>query len=164
MSIKGTIGQNISSTNDSAANYTWIDKRNPATAKGVLKTIVVTATCDATQSAKLKIFRIVGSNYEIVSDQVISGLTTGENTVNIIPVNIEIGDLIGWWNGTGTTRALLKFVAGTGTGNHYKVNTDVTTTTTVASWTVDTSTLDIFGNILSIPSGSFSIGNPMIFY
>ena len=156
MAVIGTIGQDVATANYTPANYTYIDKRNPATAKGKIYAVKLTVTASGTATIKLKIFRINGSNYDVVSDQTFAGLTTGENTITLTtPVNILVGDLIGMWTGAAGNSATLGYASGTGTGHHSLATTDVTGTTPIASFSAGAETLDIVSNIMSVPGSAF---------
>jgi len=157
MAVKGTIGRDITPVAPGSYNYTWIAKRDPATANGKVYQVVIEVwDINTPNTSYIKLFRINGSNYDVIYNETITGLSAGENTVNLAtPWNVLSGDLIGYHGGVTPNNVALSYEAGSGTGHHRYPNTNVITTTPIAEWTPGTETMGLRANIMSIPGGSF---------
>jgi len=166
MGAIGTIGQTVTPTGGSSVNYTWIDKRNPATAKGIVKAVTIQCYAggvNTPNNVAIKIFRVNGSNYEVIYNQIVTTMVEGTNVITLAtPQNILIGDLIGYYSGLSGSVAVLSYQAGTGTGHHNKVG-NVTTATAIADWGSGTETLGMYAQIMATFKGGFSGFSPWIF-
>ena len=165
MAIIGTIGRDITPIGGfGGGDRTYIVKRDPATASGKLYAVTIEITAhDTPHTPNLKIFRINGTNYDVIYNQVVSGMSDGENTITLTtPVSILVGDLLGYYIGAVGAIASIAYEAGAGSGMSFKT-TNITTTTAIVDWTTSTETIGLRGNIMSIPAGGFSGGQPWIF-
>ncbi len=158
MAVIGTIGQTVTVTGGFGAGSTYIDKRNPATVNGKLYTVTIQTSGSAgTNTTAIKIFRINGTNYDVLYNQSLSNLVTdSSNTITLTtPVNVLTGDLLGFWTGTAGIQAALGYENGAGTGYHSKVG-NITTTTTITDWAAGSETSGLKANIYRIPTGIFT--------
>jgi len=158
MAVIGTMGQQSTSTSDMSGDTTSLDRQNPATAKGkVYKIKVDIGALNTPNTNAVKIIRINGSNYDVVYNQVVTNLSAGVNEITLTsPVSVLVGDMLGFWNGSPGSQALNRFQAGTGLASSHSGN--VTTTTTIASWTTySTAKFYLYADIMSVPSGAFFI-------
>ena len=166
MAIIGTIGQNNAGDTVTAHSYTYVDRTNPATVRGKLSIVSFSIkAADANNSCAIKIFRIDGTDYDLIYSQTLTDKAVGTHNITLTtPVDILEGDLLGFWNGISPDpgAADVGSVADAGDRCAYIAN-EVTGTTVISNWTSNTKILDIYGDIYSIPSGGFSGFSPWIF-
>ena len=90
------IGFGCAITASTVRERTYIDLSKPATGAANMKKVCIGAPNfgDATVSAKVKIFRDDGTNYNFIAEEVIT-LSPGANDYNLTGLSVIAGDLIG---------------------------------------------------------------------
>lgn len=114
-----------------AENYTLMDIYNPALSVGTLTEVCVHLKY-AVGTGKVKVFRINGSNYDLVGSSSAQTLVVGANTFSGLSISINPGDLIGFY---GSTYGIA-LSASDSTPNQYTKSHsgEVTGSTTISSW------------------------------
>lgn len=127
---------------NSSIEYTLMDTTNAISGNGVISSFCFYSDSGNSYFVKPKIFRLNGSNYEIVysAPSWIAASGSGLTTLTGYNISVQAGDLIGIGLQPGTGNATVDQETG---GTRLSHAGDVTTTTTIASWSSASYTLSI---------------------
>lgn len=123
---------------------THFDTTNPTGNSGTLTQVCIYVASGGTTtgSAKVKVFRLVGSDYVFIGESGSQALGIGTNTFSGLNIPILVGDYIGLYETfqpSDTTGPAINNTVGS-----YKTKAgDITTTTPTSGWSSNTGTISI---------------------